>query len=54
MTGDYPGADRMKSYARRNKREQLNVKYRWRGMARTNIRKLNGRRKYERLSMATD
>lgn len=44
----------MKPYARRNKREQLNVKYVWHGMARTNYRKLNGRRKYERRTKATE
>ena len=36
----------MKKYARRNKRQQLNVKYRWRGMAKTNYRKLNRRLKH--------
>ena len=36
----------MKPYARRNKRKQLNIKYRWRGMAKSNARKHNGRRKY--------
>ena len=36
----------MKSYARRNKRKQLNIKYRWCGMAKSNARKHNGRRKY--------
>lgn len=37
----------MKGYARKNKRMQLNIKYRWRGMAKSNTRKLNGRKKSE-------
>jgi len=37
----------MKSYARRNKRQQLNVKYRWRGMSKSNRRKHNRRMRYK-------
>jgi len=37
----------MKGYARKNKRMQLNVKYRWRGMAKSNTRKHNKRMKFE-------
>ena len=36
----------MKGYATKNKRLQLNCKYRWRGMAKTNTRKLNKRQKF--------
>lgn len=36
----------MKDYARKNKRVQLNCKYRWRGMAKSNTRKHNKRMKY--------
>jgi len=35
----------MKGYTRKNKRMQLNVKYSWPGMAKTNTRKLNKRGK---------
>jgi hypothetical protein len=38
----------MKAYARRNKRKQLNVKWLWRGMAKSNTRKHNRRRKLPR------
>ena len=40
----------MKSYARRNKRSQLNIKYRLRGMAKSNTRKLGRRRRNWRLT----
>jgi hypothetical protein len=33
----------MKGYARKNKRMQLNCKYHWSGMAKTNTRKHNKR-----------
>lgn len=37
----------MKGYARKNKRMQLNVKYRWRGMAKSNTRKQNKRLSFQ-------
>jgi hypothetical protein len=39
----------MKKYARRNKRMPLEVKYRWRGMAKSNFRK-QGKRRIEMLT----
>jgi hypothetical protein len=44
----------MKAYARRNKRKQLNVKYRWRGMAKSNTRKHNRRRKFTQVKLLLD
>jgi len=39
----------MKKYARRNKRMQLAVKYRWRGMAKSNTRRLNRRLRFVKI-----
>jgi len=36
----------MKPYARRNKRKQLNIKYRWHEMAKNNARKHNKRMRF--------